>query len=316
MLNSIKCHHPKRGVVVAGGETDAGEGEITPAFFVRSPIKIGMARAQEILGYEVVARIGEGARSVIYAVKDKKNQVYALKHVIKNKPKDARFLEQAVLEHQVSSKLNHPCLRRSYKLIKQRQLLRVSEIFVLMELVDGVTLEQYVPPDLISLCQVCAQIADGLELMHEEGFVHADMKPNNVLVTNDDRVKIIDFGQSCKVGTEKQRIQGTPDYIAPEQVRRKMLTPRTDVFNFGATMYWLLTHQHIPTMIPKGTKGIESRDIEPPPSPHALRPEVPEALSALVMDCVEPVVNERPESMARVRDRLDLAIRQLQRRET
>lgn len=275
-----------------------------------------MARAQEILGYEVLARLGEGARSVIYAVKDKHNQVYALKHVIKNKPKDGRFLEQAVLEHRVASKLNHPCLRRSYKLVRHRQLLRVSEVFVLMELVDGVTLEQYVAPDLVGLCQVCGQIAGGLESIHEDGFVHADMKPNNVLVTDDDQVKIIDFGQSCTIGTVKQRIQGTPDYIAPEQVRRKALTPRTDVFNFGATMYWLLTRQHIPTMIPKGTKGIDSRDTEPPPSPHALRPEVPEALSALVMDCVEPVVNERPESMARVRDRLDLAISQLQRRES
>ena len=275
-----------------------------------------MARAQEILGYEVLARLGDGARSTIYAVKDKHNQVYALKHVVKNKPKDSRFLEQAVLEHRVASKLNHPCLRRSYKLVRHRQLLRVSEVFALMELVDGVTLEQYVPPDLVSLCQVCGQIADGLESMHEDGYVHADMKPNNVLVTDDDRVKIIDFGQSCTIGTVKQRIQGTPDYIAPEQVRRKTLTPRTDVFNFGATMYWLLTRRHIPTMIPKGVKGIEYRESEPPPSPHALKPEVPEALSALVIDCVEQVVNERPESMARVRDRLDLAISQLQRRES
>jgi serine/threonine-protein kinase len=192
--------------------------------------------------------------------------------------------------------------------------MRVTEVFVLMEMVDGVTLEQYQPPDLIGLCQVCGQIADGLAAMHEEGYIHADMKPNNVLVAGDAQVKIIDFGQSCRAGTVKKRIQGTPDYIAPEQVRRKALTPRTDVFNFGATMYWLLTGNHVTTMIPKGIQGLEPKDSESTPPPKDLRPEVPAALSALVMNCIEPMLKLRPESMSRVRDRLDLAIAQLQRR--
>ncbi|MDP6060176.1 MAG: serine/threonine-protein kinase [Pirellulaceae bacterium] len=273
-----------------------------------------MSNIDEILGCHILAKLGEGAKSKIYAVKDKHNQVYALKHVVKGKPKDQRFIEQATLEHKVASALNHPCLRRSYRLTRVRRMMRVTEVFVLMEMVDGVTLEQYQPPDLIGLCQVCGQIADGLAAMHEEGYIHADMKPNNVLVAGDAQVKIIDFGQSCRAGTVKKRIQGTPDYIAPEQVRRKALTPRTDVFNFGATMYWLLTGNHVTTMIPKGIQGLEPKDSESTPPPKDLRPEVPAALSALVMNCIEPMLKLRPESMSRVRDRLDLAIAQLQRR--
>ena len=65
------------------------------------------------------------------------------------------------------------------------------------------------------------------------------------------RSKIIDLGQSCPIGTTKSRIQGTPDYIAPEQVKRRTLGPRTDVFNLGATMYWALTGKNVPTLIPK-----------------------------------------------------------------
>ena len=274
-----------------------------------------MAGLREILGYEVLDRLGEGARSTIYAVKDKHGHAYALKHITKQQPKDQRFIEQAIQEYKMARQLNHACLRRIYKLIRQRRVLRVTEVFVLMELVDGVTLEQHQPADLIALCRICGQIADGLESMHQLGYVHADIKPNNVMVTKDLQVKIIDFGQSCHMGTAKQRIQGTPDYIAPEQVRRRALTPRTDVFNLGATMYWLLTKRHIQTMIPKGIRGLESRNIELSPPPDTVHPEIPGALSALVMQCVEPHVKNRPESMARVRDRLDLAITQLERRD-
>ena len=276
-----------------------------------------MDRLLENIGYEVVATLGEGARSTIFAVKDKRGQLYALKHVVKEKAKDQRFLEQAILEHKVASQLNHPCLRRCYKMIRQRQLLRVVEVFVLMEMVDGVTLERQRPGDLVQLCQICGKIADGLESMHQEGFVHADIKPSNVLVTDDWSVKIIDFGQSCQIGTVKQRIQGTPDFIAPEQVRRKAITPQTDVFNLGATMYWLLTSRHITTMIPKGGGGAEqSESPESTEPPIKIKPDVPAALSALVMQCIESKANDRPESMARVRDRLDLAVRQLERRDS
>jgi serine/threonine protein kinase len=272
-----------------------------------------MARLHDILGYEVIGELGHGARSTIYAVKDRRGQLYALKHVIRGESKDQRFLDQAILEHKVASQLNHPCLRRSFKLIRQRRILRISEVFVLMEMIDGSTLEHYQRPDLIELCRICGKIADGLESMHDAGYVHADIKPNNVMITDDMQVKIIDFGQSCPSGTVKQRIQGTPDYIAPEQVRRKSITPRTDVFNFGATMYWMLTERHIKTMIPTKGDRDEPLDPEPTPPPHALRPQIPMALSALVMQCIEPRASNRPESMGRVRDRIDLAVGQLQR---
>src|SRR5438309_1276541 len=79
-------------------------------------------------------------------------------------------------------------------------------------------------------------------------YVVSDLKTNNILVGPDGKVKVIDFGQACKTGTCKERIQGTPDYIAPEQVKREAVTFRTDVFNFGATMYWTVTGQKIPTL--------------------------------------------------------------------
>jgi eukaryotic-like serine/threonine-protein kinase len=274
-----------------------------------------MAEFSEIVGYEVLATLGVGARSTIYAVKDGNSEVFALKRVIKSSPSDQRFLDQAILEHEVAQKFDHPTLRKSIKLIRERNFIRTSEVLVLMEMVDGNTLEKHQPETLAELCYVCQEVAHGLGVMHKTGYVHADIKPNNIMITGDDRVKIIDYGQSCTIGTVKERIQGTPDYIAPEQVQRRSIIPQTDVFNLGATMYWMLTQKHVPTLIPKGKAGISLRTEDTCKPPIELNPDVPPALSSLVMDCIHTEAPQRPETMALVSDRLEIAAKQFNRRE-
>jgi eukaryotic-like serine/threonine-protein kinase len=272
-----------------------------------------MAGLSEILGYDVLATLGHGARSTIFAVQDKKGQLYALKRVVKESPRDGRFLEQAVHEHRVARQFNHPVLRKSYRLIRHRALLRTAEVLVLMELVDGLSLEQNRPRSMLHLCQVCRHVAEGLAAMHEAGYVHADMKPNNVIVTDKGDVKIIDFGQSCPAGTIKERIQGTPDYIAPEQVLRHKISPQTDVFNLGATMYWLTTNRFVPTLIPKGEPGTVPRpEVNAGcPPPREVNDLVPPALSTLIMNCIRTEPRERPTHMQHVIERLDMAMGQL-----
>jgi serine/threonine protein kinase len=275
-----------------------------------------MADFHEIAGYEVLSTLGFGARSTIYAVRDPKiGEVYALKRVVKSSPSDQRYLDQAIQEHEIASKFDHASLRKSLRLIKQREFIRVSEVLVLMEMVDGKTLEHYQAKDMVDLVEIIQQVADGLVVMHQKQFVHADIKPNNVMVTERGEVKIIDFGQSCPTGTQKQRIQGTPDYIAPEQVLRKPITPQTDVFNLGATLYWLLTRKHVPTLIPKRGAGIQLRVERRCDTPAEVNPEVPPALSSLVMDCIETSPSERPATMTEVSSRLEIARAQLARKD-
>jgi len=270
-----------------------------------------MALATDILGYDVIGTLGYGARSTIFVVKDKENHLFALKRIVKNNATDQRFLDQAIHEHDVCQKFNHPSLRKSFKLIRQRKLIRTTEVIVLMEMVDGLTLEQLRPKRMLDICRIFQDTAIALGVMHRSGWVHADIKPSNILVTGKDMVKIIDFGQSCRIGTRKERIQGTPDYIAPEQVERKEITPKTDVFNLGATMYWLLTGQHVPTMIPKGKPTVALRKVEGCLPPRELNANVPPALSSLVMQCVESDQWDRPASMTQVYERLELAITQM-----
>ena len=264
-------------------------------------------------GYRVLSELGRGAASVIYIVQDPKSkQIWALKHVEKETAKDQRFLDQAEAEYKIASVLDHPNIRKIDRLIKKKaNLLAVKELYLVMEFVDGTSFDQHPSRTFERATHVFCQISDALAHMHDRGFVHADMKPNNVMVSETNVAKIIDLGQSCPNGTVKERIQGTPDYIAPEQVHRRAIIPKTDIYNLGATMYWTLTRRHIPTALAKEDSLVSSLDdhmIERPIPAIDLNPRVHRRLNDLVMQCVEVDPDKRPESMHAVADKLNLIL--------
>ena len=266
--------------------------------------------AQKLLHYDVLERLGEGARSTIYLVQDPETkQVYALKHVHRDVQKDIRFIEQMETEFEVSRQFTHPNLRRTYDLkIQKSMLLKVNEAFMTMEYVDGKPLDVFLPPDMMAVLDTFIQAAQGLKAMHSMGYAHCDIKPNNILYSSTGKVKVIDFGQSCKIGTVKERIQGTPDYIAPEQVARRPISVQTDVFNLGATLYWNLTAKVIPTLYTVNKKGDNSFLLDSKiDTPMDLNPRVPPALSNLVMECVSTRPQKRPADMDAMITRLELS---------
>jgi serine/threonine protein kinase len=265
--------------------------------------------AQKLLHYEVLERLGEGARSIIYAVNDPQTrQVYALKHVVRHDKKDDRFIEQMETEFEISKQFTHPNLRRSFDLKITRNLLRQpKEAFLVMELVDGRPLDVRPPREMVEIVDTFIQAAQGLKAMHSLGYAHCDIKPNNILRSDQGAVKVIDFGQGCKIGTVKERIQGTPDYIAPEQVARRPISVQTDVFNLGATIYWTVTGTNIPTLYTVNKKGDNSFLLDQTiQTPIDLNPMVPPGLSNLVMECVATRPAKRPADMDQITLRLEL----------
>ncbi len=257
-----------------------------------------------------MAELGRGAASIIYLVQDPKTrQIWALKHVVKENPKDERFLAQTEAEYQIASKLDHPAIRKATRLIKRKErLVNVRELWLQMEVVDGAAIDVDPPQTFEDAAHIFEQVAQGLAYMHSKGFVHADMKPNNVIVDDRMNARIIDLGQSCEIGTVKERIQGTPDYIAPEQVHRRPITPATDVYNLGATMYWALTRKFVPTALAKSDSlvgSIEDHLLEKPTPAIELNPRIPELFASLIMECVEVDPDTRP-SMQSVAERLNL----------
>lgn len=257
-------------------------------------------------GYRQVARLGLGARSVIYLVsKEDTGEFFALKQVDREGPEDDRFIEQAINEFTVSSQVRHPALRRCLEMRRIRRWWQLRTLLILMEHVKGKTLEDDRPQDVQQVLDIFQKVADGLDSLHQQGWVHADIKPNNIILTQDGNLKLIDFGQSCKIGHIKSRIQGTPDYIAPEQAHRRPIDRRTDVFNLGATMYWVLTGRAYPTVLPgKGAMDIaRPKDAKPP---HEYNSKVPVAMSNLIMDCCKTRPQDRPDDMRQVAARLEV----------
>ena len=264
----------------------------------------------ELFGYKVLDRVGEGAASTVYAVMDPKSrQVMALKHVIRRSEKDQRFIEQMEQEHKIGSKLDHVNVRAIHRFVKNGGLFGpVKDVALLMELVDATTLDSSPRPSAANIASYFGQAARGLSHMHERGFVHADMKPSNLMVREDGIVKIIDLGQACAAGAKKARVQGTPGYIAPEQAFREKITPLTDIYNLGATLHWVLTRAEIPCAMPSGTQvAISPSSIRLPKPPHEVDRRIPSELGAIVMECIQVAPENRAQSMHALADRLEAA---------
>jgi len=242
----------------------------------------------------------------------------AIKHVVRRCPADDRYIAQAENEYAVTRGLQHPYLREYYDIVRVRKWFKTRELVLVMEYVDGERLLDECPQDLPTVLDVFAKVAEGLHALHQHGYAHADIKPNNVLLTRDGGLKIIDFGQSCPLGYVKKRVQGTPDYMAPEQVNRQAIDQRTDVYNLGATMYWVATGKWYKTLITVASSTatritLESQRGNAPP--HELNPRIPLPLSRLILECCDPVRERRPRDMQEVISRLQVMRHLVQRSE-
>ncbi len=274
------------------------------------------SRQPEIEGYELLEKIGIGVRSAVYRAKKKgSGQIVAIKYVRHENPEDNRYLghlrneyhtllriQRDNSDHKHSANIVVP-----YELRSVRSLLRSKAAYMVMEYIPGVTLHtehDYPLPELIGLF---IQVGEALEFVHRQEMVHGDVKLNNVIVRPDGIAKLIDFGFSCPRGTRRRGIRGTRHYMAPEQVQGGPITELTDIYNYGASLYRAITRQPLPALIPPDDNSrmtfISGIHIKPQ-SIHELRPEVPLALSNVIMECCERRPARRPSGIAMVLERL------------
>jgi len=257
-----------------------------------------------LAGYTKIKLVGKGARSEIWQVKHQgTNQMLALKRTMINNKSDTRYLDQTYNEHHTLQHVKHPNIRKTYAIREIRSLFTVKEIQLLMEYCKGDSLKDRPPFGLLRICDIFTQVASIMHHVNSAGFIHADMKPGNILASETGKISIIDFGQSCRVGTIKERIQGTPEFIAPEQIHRKKLDVRTDVYNFGASLYWGITKKKPPPpmVYDNPLQASNKTAIEPPSK---INPKVPQSLDDLTLQCMELEPGNRPHSMLVVARRL------------
>lgn len=266
----------------------------------------------DLPNYRILAKLGSGANSTLLLARSVQTGArYTVKVVKIRQPEDMKFVDQLRDEHAAGSLLEHPVLRKTYELrFVRRRLTKIKSAILFMEYVDGVALND---PDfscpLPKLLLYFRKVAEGLHAMHQAGFVHADLKPGNILITPDERVKLIDLGQACKIHTAKARVQGTIDYMAPEQVSLRALDGRTDVFGLGATLYKVLTGRAMATDMNQtislhslGLIGKRTLETQQP-----LTVELAAPIERLIEDCCQKDPARRLPNMKAMIDRLDMA---------
>jgi serine/threonine-protein kinase len=256
------------------------------------------------MDYEVVRNLGTGAGSTILLIRDKATgRRYALKVVRRQGPDDDIYINQAMVEWNVARMLDHPNILKVLDCRVKKSWFKTTGVELLMEYVDGVMLDDLARLPIPKLVAFFRRVADAMAHMHRRGVYHGDLKPGNLMITRDGQVKVIDFGTAWIKGQDKNRVQGTPYYMAPEQAQRKVVDEKTDLYNFGATMYRMFTGEYANLGIPGLDNGRVNRARMKTPA--SMVSDLPVPLSELIMDCIASNPDRRPSGMAEVRERLD-----------
>jgi len=259
------------------------------------------------MNYRVVNNLGSGAGSTVLLISDKNSggKRFALKVVRKQEPEDEIYIDQAKNEYEASQKLNHPAIAKIYDYRLKKSWFRVTGVELLMEYVDGKALDDIEAPELNQLILMFSQVASALAHMHRRGVYHGDLKPSNIMLSKNGQVKLIDFGTAWVRGQDKNRVQGTPQFIAPEQASERVVNEKTDVYNLGATMYRMFTGRFAQSDIPKpGT----DRKL---PAVNQINPRILSKLNNLVLGCLEVKPEKRPAGMFEIRETMSAVIKEM-----
>jgi serine/threonine-protein kinase len=250
--------------------------------------------------YRVVNTLGTGAGSTILLISDKTagGKRYALKVVRKQEPEDEVFVQQALTEFEAAKKLNHPAIAKVYDCRMKKAWFKVKGVELLLEYVDGKTLDEIEAPEIGQIVLIFCQVSSALTHMHRRGVFHGDLKPANIMLTKTGQVKLIDFGTAWVRGQEKNRIQGTPNFIAPEQANEKTVDEKTDIYNLGATMYRMFTGRFAQQGMPKPG---DDRKLVPPMK---INTRIIQPLNDLIVASLSIDPSKRPNSMFEIRDQL------------
>ncbi len=259
--------------------------------------------------FHVIETLGAGAHSTILHIRRSTDSThYALKVVPIDGADDSKYLEQAKHEFRVAQMLNHANLIKIHAMETPKDwLFRIRKVHLLLEYVNGKTLDTMPRIPMPQLVQLFERVAAGLVHMHRRGVYHGDVKPNNVILSRTGDVKIIDYGLAWIRGENKGRVQGTPEFMAPESVKHGLVNESTDIYNFGATMYRLVAWRNPPPAIAqKGGIALDSKTwhrlLKPAQECNA---EAPAALCELIHRCLSYNALQRLERASEIQGALD-----------
>ena len=243
--------------------------------------------------YEILEKIGSGGMSEVYKAKcHKLNRLVAIKVLKSEFTSDATFVSKFKMEAQAAAGLSHPNIVNIYDVVDEGDI-----HFIVMELVEGITLKSYITKkghlDVKEAIGIAIQVASGIEAAHEQHIIHRDIKPQNMLISMDGKVKVADFGIARAVSSQTMNaatVVGSVHYISPEQARGGYSDERSDLYSLGITMFEMVTG-HVP-FEGDNTVTVALAHLEDPmPDPRTLNPDVSPSLARIILKCTE----KRPE---------------------
>lgn len=239
---------------------------------------------KSILHYQIVEKLGQGGMGIVYRAMDtklKRNVAIKLlpQHISENSDERKRF----EIEAQAAAALNHPNIATIYNIEDAD-----GELFIVMEYIEGQELKEKLKDGPLSIEEVqsiAIHIAEGLQAAHEKGIVHRDIKSSNIMVTENGKIKIMDFGLAkIEEGihlTKEQTTLGTAAFMSPEQTRGEEVDSRSDIWSFGVVLYEMLTGE-LPFKGDYEQAVIYSILNEYPKSSTELREDIPSQLTRIV----------------------------------
>ena len=268
--------------------------------------------------YELKDAVGKGGMSTVYRAYDTQLQRnVALKILHEHFSEDDDYVARFRHEARAAAQLSHPGI---VTVIDRGEA--DGRQFIVFEFVEGETLKDLVerggPLPVRRVLEVGLQVARALAFAHQQGLIHRDVKPQNVLVNGDGRAKVTDFGIARSLDavggrTETGTVLGTSHYIAPEQARGERVDAQTDVYSFGVVLYELLAGA-VPYIGDNFLTVALQHVNEAVPSVLEARPDAPLRLAALVERCLAKDPSERPASMGDVVAELEACLAELDNR--
>lgn len=249
--------------------------------------------------YALEQKIGEGGMATVYRGRDTRlNRPVAVKVLHSHYANDPDFLQRFQHEAQAAAILNHPNVINVYDVGQDG-----ATHYIVMEFVDGENLKTMInreaPLRIADAVAIAEEVAKGLEAAHRVGLIHRDIKPQNIIVTPDKRVHIADFGiaksQMSTAHTQTGTTFGTTDYISPEQAQGLAVSPQSDIYSLGVTLYEMLSGR-LPFTGDTPVTVAMHHVTTPPPPIRQFNTQVPPNLEAMVLQAMSKEPQQRPAS--------------------
>lgn len=259
-----------------------------------------MIKEGVVLGkrYEIGERIGAGGMADVYRARDQKlNRYVAVKVLKREYREDESFVKKFQTEAQSAAGLMHPNVVNVYDVGVDRGL-----YYIVMELVDGITLKDYIEKkgrlSAKEVISIAIQICAGIDAAHQKQIIHRDIKPQNVIISKEGKVKVTDFGiaKAATSHTVSTTVLGSVHYTSPEQARGGFSDVKSDIYSTGITLYEMVTGQ-VPfdgeSAVSVAVKHLNEAIV--PPS--ELAPDVPYSLEQIILKCTQKTPDLRYPNM-------------------